>query len=385
MIPQENPSAPTSPSPGDKRPLNWIFVLFFTLTPLISIPFAVVYLMDHGFSWGLLAFFGVCYVISNMSVTCGYHRYFSHRSYNVHPVIEFLYIVIGAGAFQGSILQWSSDHRRHHREVDTDNDPYTIKKGFFFAHMGWLLFKDPHPEARLYPKDLTSKPLVRLQHKYYALFATFAGFILPGLAGWALGFGFWGGVIFGGALRIIASQQSTFLINSAAHTFGRQTYTAKNSARDSFIMAVLTFGEGYHNYHHLFQADYRNGVRWYQFDPTKWWIRSLAFMGLADHLKQTRRDEILKARLAMEERMILARGASAEHVLQLKLKVMEAQTRFRQLRDDYVRAKRNFAHRSREMRQQMRLDIRLAKSEFREAYSQWRRMLRRNTHRVSAA
>jgi stearoyl-CoA desaturase (delta-9 desaturase) len=368
--------------------LDWPNVLFMTLTPIAALILTPIYLMNHGISWGLVAFFAVCYTMSNMSITCGYHRYFSHRSYDAHPIIEFLYIFIGAGAFQSSILQWCTDHRRHHRSVDTNEDPYSVTKSFWWAHVGWMMVKDDHPDADVYPHDLTKNPLIAFQHKYYALVATFVGFILPGLVGWALGFGFWGGVIIGGALRIVLTQHSTFLINSAAHTFGRQPYTDKNTAKDSLIMAFLTFGEGYHNYHHFFQADYRNGTRWYHWDPTKWWIRSLAFLGLATKLKRTRKEDILKARVTMDEKKLLASGACADRTSQLKSHLLEAQTRLRQLHDDYLRAKSNWAMRGAEKREVMRAEIKKAKVEFRSAYVQWkqfRRNIRRNIRQTTSA
>ena len=364
--------------------IEWTNLLFMTITPVAAAVLTPIYLIHHGFSWGLLAFFVVCYTLNNMAITCGYHRYFSHRSYDAHPIVEFFYIFVGAGAFQSSILQWCSDHRRHHRELDSQADPYSISKGFWWAHVLWMFVKDDHPESTVFPKDLSKNRLIQFQHDYYVWIATFVGFILPGLAGWALGFGFWGGVIIGGALRIVLTQHSTFLINSAAHTFGRQTYTDKNTAKDSVIMAFLTFGEGYHNFHHYFQADYRNGTRWYHWDPTKWWIRLLAFLGLATRLKRTRKEEILKARLAMEEKTLVARGACADYTSQLKTRIVEAQNRLRQLKDDYLRAKSNFALRSRDKKEQMRADIRSAKLEFRHAYGQWREY-RRNARRAVGA
>jgi stearoyl-CoA desaturase (delta-9 desaturase) len=330
-------------------------------------------------------------MISNMSITCGYHRYFSHRSYDVHPLIEFLYILIGSGAFQGSALQWSTDHRRHHREVDGEEDPYSISKGFWWAHMGWMLVKDTHPEANQYAKDLQKNRWIRLQHRYYPIIATLVGFGLPALVGEALGFGWWPGLLFGGVARVVASQHSTFFINSLCHTLGRQPYTDRNSARDSLLMAVLTFGEGYHNYHHRFQADYRNGVSWYQFDPTKWWIGSLALMGLAKRLKRASREDIMKARLAMEERWLLSKGACSERVQNLKERIMSAQKQMRELKEAYLRAKRQAklaaADRrlaaearwaeatdrlTREARRRMRAEIKIAQLEFRNAYNQWR-------------
>ncbi|HVK61759.1 MAG TPA: fatty acid desaturase [Bdellovibrionales bacterium] len=373
-------------------------VLFMLLNPLAALIFTPIYFMNHSLTWGLVAFLAITYTISNMVITVGYHRYFSHRSFNAHPIVEFLFVLVGAGSFQGSVLQWCSDHRRHHREVDTDADPYSINKGFMFAHIFWMFFKDPHPEAGIYPKDLMKSKAIVFQHKYYAWIAAFMGFILPGIIAHFLGFGFWGGVIIGGSLRIFLSQQSTFLINSAAHTFGKRPYTDKNTARDSFILAFLTFGEGYHNFHHFFQADYRNGVRWYQWDPTKWFIRSLSFVGLTTKLKRARKEEIFKARISMDEKLLVQKGACIDRTAQLKARMVEAQAKIKQLGDDYHAAVASFREKRKlmteEMREQMRtqlqklkrtkkVELRLAKTEFAVAYTQWREF-RREPHKAAA-
>lgn len=362
-----------------KPPLKWTNILFMTLNPLAAAILAPLYIMDHGFSWGMLALLIATYTISNMVITTGYHRYFSHRTYSAHPVIESLFIFFGSGAFQGSILNWCTDHRRHHREVDGHEDPYSRSKGFWYSHILWMFRHDPHPEALAFPRDLTKSKFILFQHKYYALMATFVGYIVPGLVAYACGLGFWGGVIFGGAVRITLSQHSTFLINSAAHTFGTRPYTDKNSARDSFIMAFLTFGEGYHNYHHYFQLDYRNGIRWYQWDPTKWSIEALAFFGLASKLKKVRKEEIFKARLAMEEKALLAHiGAQAtphyvtlsERTALLRTRIHEAQARMKRMHDDYLAAKKAFMEKS--QRKMHRAEFKMAKIEFKAAVGQWR-------------
>lgn len=357
--------------------LNLTNVLFFTLTPLAGFIGAPLYFYLNGFSWGPLILLAVTFAISNMSITVGYHRYFSHRSYDAHPVLEWLLIFFGSGAFQGSVLQWCEDHRRHHRHVDTDSDPYSINKGFWYAHLGWIFYAgDPGP-LRMRCPDLEKKKFIMFQHKHYALIATFVGFILPGLVTLALGMGFFSGVIFGGALRITLSTQSTFLINSACHYFGRQPYTDKNTARDSFIMAVLTFGEGYHNYHHMFQADYRNGIRWYHWDPTKWSIQFFNFIGLASRLKKVSREEILKARLVMEEKLLLAKGARQESVLQLKKRVEDAQIRMRNLKTEYIKMKislRRAIHERSDAKVQvkvMKAEAKIARLEFKAARAQW--------------
>lgn len=398
--------APRSQAP--KQPLIWHNILFMTLNPLAAAILTPIYLMHHGLTWGLVAFLAITYTISNMVITTGYHRYFSHRTFNVHPVIEWLFIFVGAGSFQGTVLAWCTDHRRHHRDVDSEDDPYSRSKGFWYSHFWWLFREDAHPEAKAYPKDLTKSKAIMFQHKYYAFVATFVGYVVPGLIGWACGFGFWGGVIIGGSLRIALSQQSTFLINSAAHTWGSRPYTDKNTARDSFVLAFFTFGEGYHNYHHFFQADYRNGIRWYQWDPTKWLIRGLASVGLASKLKKARREEIFKARFAMEEKLVLAQIATGQHThtfaeraAQLKARIHDAQAKLRHLHDDYMLAKKNFAQEMSQKRAQLSADVRaamraqlskmkqtrraemkVARIEFNSAYSQWR-SLRRDLRRAA--
>ncbi len=375
----------TLPPAAEKPPLKWINILFLTLNPLAAAILTPLYLASHGFSWGLLGFLIITYTISNLVITVGYHRYFSHRTYSVHPVVEQLFVFFGSGSFQGSVLAWSTDHRRHHREVDSHDDPYSRSKGFWYSHILWMFRHDPHPDAEAFPKDLTKNPFIVWQHDYYLVIAIFVGYILPGIIGYFCGFGFWGGVIIGGALRITLSQHSTFLINSAAHTFGTRPYTDKNSARDSILMAFLTFGEGYHNYHHYFQLDYRNGIRWYQWDPTKWSIRALALLGLATKLKKARKEEIFKARLAMEEKLVLAHlelqtvtpGVDLAHALtlreraiQMKTRIIEAQAKMRALHDDYVVAKKSFVEKH--LQRMRRAEFKMAKTEFKSAYTQWR-------------
>jgi stearoyl-CoA desaturase (delta-9 desaturase) len=410
---QSTPSADSTPlvtvtaPAAEKQPLIWTNILFMTLNPLAAAILTPIYLHYHGITWGLVAFLGITYTISNMVITTGYHRYFSHRTYNVHPVVEWLYVFVGSGAFQGSVLAWSTDHRRHHLEVDSHDDPYSRSKGFWYSHFFWLFRESDHPKANAYPKDLTKSKFIVWQHKHYALIATFVGYFIPALIGYACGLGFWGGAIIGGSLRIALSQHSTFLINSAAHTFGSRPYTDVNSARDSFVMAFLTFGEGYHNYHHFFQADYRNGIRWYQWDPTKWWIKALAAVGLATKLKKARKEEIFKARFAMEEKLVLEHikknsghhfATLSERAAQLKIRITEAQMKLRHLHDDYLQAKKNFGEKRAQMsadvraamhaklesmKKARRAELKVAKIEFKSAYSQWR-TFRKDIRRTAA-
>jgi stearoyl-CoA desaturase (delta-9 desaturase) len=358
-----------------KKSLNWTNIVFFVATTLISFIFTPLYFLSHPFSWSILLFFVALFSISNLVITVGYHRYFSHRSYDAHPVLEFLMAIVGAGALQGSILVWGTDHRRHHRAVDTGDDPYNINQGFWHAHMGWMIFKEDSKYSGKFAPDLAKNKIIMFQHNHYVALATLMGFVTPALLGWALGFGFWGGLLIGGVLRIVLTQHSTFFINSLCHTIGRRPYSENISARDSLIMAFLTFGEGYHNYHHQFQIDYRNGIKWYHWDPSKWSIKLFALLGLASRLRKVGASEILKARLQMDERRLLAVGACAETLANLKVKIEQAQLRMRQLKEEC-----NVSSRDRYL--QIKAELKTAQREFKFAYNQWLTYTRLLNHRA---
>ena len=229
-------------------------------------------------------------VATGFSITLGYHRLFSHATFRARLPVRLFILIFGAAAFENSVLMWASDHRRHHKHVDHDGDPYDISKGFFHTHIGWLLFK-------LWPQppfdnvaDLKKDPLVMWQYRHIHSLAVLMSFVLPTLLGalWDGWIGALGGFLIGGVAKVVVLQHGTFLINSACYTIGRQPYSTRCSARDSFLMALFTFGEGYHNYHHEFQHDYRNGVKPWQWDPTKWLIWSFSKIGLTSGLRRAR-------------------------------------------------------------------------------------------------
>ena len=213
----------------------------------------------------------VMFAFTGFSITLGYHRLFPIWPSKPTGRCGFSRS-LWRGAFENSALMWSSEHRRHHKYVDHEDDPYDISKGFFHAHIGWLLFKlDPQPPFDNVPdldRDLDG-PLAASVHSFSGGFGGFCA--AGGLAGCIRGpVGALGGFLIGGVARVVCLQHCTFFINSACHTLGSRPYSSRCSARDSWLMALFTFGEGYHNYHHEFQHDYRNGVKPWQFDPTKW-------------------------------------------------------------------------------------------------------------------
>jgi len=307
---------------------------------------------------------------TSFSITAGYHRLFAHRSYEAKPWLKAFFLFFGSSAFQGSLFDWASDHRVHHNKVDTPEDPYNINQGFWYAHIGWL-FVNTIPGSIAHPApDLAKDRMVLLQDKYYAPLAFFTGFILPTLLGAMVGYPL-GGLLMGGFFRIFFTNHVTFFINSLAHTWGRKTYNDSVSARDSFIMAVLAVGEGYHNYHHAFAADYRNGVRWYHFDPAKWFIKTFSWLGVTYRLKTTPHFEILRARLRCEKQRLLQYGVPEDKTLSLAQKVEEAQNKFWKLYEEYQRGKKNLKASSYKRYLEIKSEMAMAKLEMKSSWRQW--------------
>ncbi|MCD6060862.1 MAG: acyl-CoA desaturase, partial [Moraxellaceae bacterium] len=245
--------------------------------------------------------FIVLLTFNGMSITGGYHRLWAHRAYEAHWSLKIFFMLFGAMAIQNSILIWASSHRTHHRNVDdVDGDPYSINRGFFFAHIGWMLrnYESGKPNFSN-ANDLLNDKIVMFQHNYYVPIVLVMNLGLPIALGLLLG-DFWGVFLLGGLLRLVVSHHVTFFINSLCHMWGTRPYTDENTARDNPVLALMTWGEGYHNYHHIFQYDYRNGVKWWQFDPTKWMILSLSWVGITRNLKRCSEFAIQKAQLTMQ-------------------------------------------------------------------------------------
>jgi stearoyl-CoA desaturase (delta-9 desaturase) len=278
--------------------VNWFTSGFLVITFFAAVIGTPIYFVYFGIDPVIIGLFTTMFVASGMSITLGYHRLFAHKAFKAKKPVKIFTLLFGAAAFEDSALDWASDHRNHHKHVDGDEDPYDISKGFFWAHMGWIFFK-------LYPReldnvnDLKKDTLVMWQHKHHRLLGMLVGIVLPTLIGalyngWV---GALGGFIVGGVARLVAVQHSTFLINSLCHTMGKRPYDSGTSARDHWFMAIFTFGEGYHNYHHSFQHDYRNGVKPWQLDPTKWTIWTLEKLGLVSHLRRVSDEKIVLAEL----------------------------------------------------------------------------------------
>ena len=241
-----------------------------------------------------LALAVVMYILGGLAITAGYHRLFAHRTYRASPPVRWAMLAIGAASFQNSALSWSADHRAHHANTDRAADPHAVTRGVWFAHIGWLFRRREASADVRRLSDLWSVRSIRWQHRWYLAVAVATGLIAP-MAIAATWGDPWGGLFVAGFLRVGIMLQTTFCINSLAHLVGSRRYDKQSSARDSTLTALITFGEGYHNFHHRFPFDYRNGVRWWHYDPSKWLIWTMARLRLISTLRSASPSTIARA------------------------------------------------------------------------------------------
>lgn len=285
-----------------KPPLIHLNIAVFVVTTIVAIVGIPLWAAYVGIGWTEVITAVVLFFFTGMSITTGYHRLWSHKAFQAHPIVKIVLAIGGAMALQNSILHWCSDHRVHHRHVDqNDVDPYSAKRGFWFSHIGWMLREYQSTRYSDYSncKDLQKDKVVMWQHKYYLPIVLVANFGITAFLGYLNG-DILGMILVAGVARLVAVHHVTFFINSIAHIWGSRPYTDSNSARDNGFVALFTFGEGYHNYHHIFEYDYRNGIRWWQYDPTKWLIKALSWVKLTSHLRTTPEERIEKAKLQMQ-------------------------------------------------------------------------------------
>ncbi|KAF9892705.1 hypothetical protein FE257_001107 [Aspergillus nanangensis] len=283
--------------------LYWYHVLWLLIIPVFAFlllrpppvhPATIIFTFLYGWLLGLCT-------------TVGYHRLWAHKSFRAHVSVRIFLAVFGAGMAQNSIHWWVLWHRAHHRYVDTELDPYNARKGLLHSHIGWLFVRRDEAEWEVDMSDLDNDPVVVWQDRWYYPLSVFMccglPVILPGVV-----WGDWhGGVYWAWLCRMVVAHHSTFAVNSLAHWSGKQPFSTKTTARDNIVVGLLALGEGYHNFHHEFPTDYRNGVRWFDLDLSKWVILGLAQLGLATNLhcvsdrviescrRQDRREDIVSA------------------------------------------------------------------------------------------
>lgn len=229
-----------------------------------------------GFSWWGVGLALGAYAVRMFVVTAAYHRYFAHRTFKTSRWFQFILALGAQSAAQRGVLWWASHHRWHHKHSDTSRDVHSAcKRGFWHAHIGWILGPEWSATDRKAIGDLARYPELRLlDHGLVAMLPTVA---------LALGFLFLGGgrmLVWGYFVSTVLLWHGSFAINSMSHVFGRRRYETGDQSRNSWILALLTSGEGWHNNHHHYQSSVRQGFRWWQIDVTYYLLRLLALTGL---------------------------------------------------------------------------------------------------------
>lgn len=262
------------------------------IVPFGGLLAAMLLLWGWGFSWTALGLLLGMYLLTGVGVTVGYHRLFTHRSFETGAVIKTILAVCGSMAVEGPVLKWVAQHRRHHQLSDEDGDPHSPNRhgtgvlatlrGLFHAHVGWI-FDGNTPNLTRYVGDLKCSRLIRAMSALFPLWVVMGLAIPAGLGGlitlsWS---GVLLGFIWGGLVRIFLLHHMTWSVNSVCHLWGSRPFNTRDHSRNNPIIGILALGEGWHNNHHAFPSSARHGLRWWQFDASYWFIRTLALLGLA--------------------------------------------------------------------------------------------------------
>lgn len=365
-----------------KNGINWVPSLFLIIYQIILITALPFYFYYAGFSLSMMVISFILLYATGLSITGGYHRFYAHRTYKTNGFIEGILLFFGAMAGQGSALRWSFDHRIHHANVDTDLDPYSIKKGFWYAHCLWILEKPQPIDPKVVP-DLMNNRLVMLQDRFYGSFFIGSNILAFLFAGWLLN-DYLGALALAVGLRLFCLHHFTWFINSLAHTWGDKPFSQEHSAVNNYVISLLTFGEGYHNYHHTYANDYRNGIYWYQFDPTKWLIWTLSKLGLVQNLR--RMDPFtIKKRMVIEHKHLLIQRL----IQSLEDKRLEWEPTINELSDKLLMKISDFSklkNRYRELKshcveakilQDLKKEMKALKKSLRDDWKQWYRLSKR--------
>jgi stearoyl-CoA desaturase (delta-9 desaturase) len=281
---------PARPSETVDRVAN----LLVTVLPVGLLGLAAWRAWGGALHWPDLVVLAVTYVLTGLGITVGFHRLFTHRSFKTRPAMRALLAVLGSAAVEGPVIEWVANHRKHHRFSDVPGDPHSphvdhaagwrgALGGLFHAHVGWILGGDPMASQERYASDLLADPVVRLIDRTFVLWVL-AGLAFPFAMGLALTDSLAGGLtglLWGGGVRIFFLHHATFSINSLCHTFGSRRFSTGDESRNLLWLALPTLGESWHNNHHAFPTSARHGLRWWQLDPSAWFIAGLERVGLA--------------------------------------------------------------------------------------------------------
>ncbi|HEY5257159.1 MAG TPA: fatty acid desaturase [Candidatus Baltobacteraceae bacterium] len=275
-----------------KRAINWPIAASMGFIHLGALAVFIPAL----FAWSsVLGMAIICVLTSAVGVSLCFHRSLTHRGLRLAKPLEYATALLGTLALQGGPITWVSTHRAHHAATDKDGDPHGADRGFFWSHCEWLIRRNEavpnHAERRRLAPELVADPFYRFLDRNNVQLQIALGILLFFVGGWSL-------VVWGIFVRLVLMYHSTWLVNSASHMFGYRTYKTDDMSRNNWWVALLSWGEGWHNNHHAFQFSARLGLRWFEIDIVWWLIRVLKLVRLVDAVKVPSRE--------MRDRLLLA-------------------------------------------------------------------------------
>jgi stearoyl-CoA desaturase (delta-9 desaturase) len=283
--------------PVANETLDRIITGLVTLIPFLALGAVAWQLWDHALHWHDLVVFAIVYLLTGFGVTVGFHRLFTHRSFEAPAAVRAVFGALGSAAIEGPVISWVADHRKHHACSDREGDPHSphvghgggflgALKGLFHAHVGWLFIHTQRGSKDRFAPDLQRDPVLRFIDRTFILWAVL-GLAIPFGLGVAIGGSIVAGLtglLWGGGVRVFVLHHVTYSINSLCHSFGRQPYETNDESRNLAWLALPTFGEAWHNNHHAFPTSARHGLRGWQPDPSWLIIRGLERIGLATNV-----------------------------------------------------------------------------------------------------
>ncbi len=261
---------------SEKLPISWETLLFMVGVHLI----ALLALLPQFFSWQAIGItLALHFITGCLGITLGWHRLIAHRSFQVPLWLEYFFVLCGSLACQMGPISWIGLHRHHHLYSDQPNDHHDSNKGFWWSHIGWLFFDVPaKTEIPRFTKDLSEDPVYQFCERYFLAMQVPLGVVLYLLGGWSF-------VIWGIFVRLVVVYHCTWFVNSATHKFGYRSHETDDKSTNCWWVALVTYGEGWHNNHHAFQYSARHGLQWWEIDVTWMLIKSLELLGLARNVK----------------------------------------------------------------------------------------------------
>ena len=248
-------------------------VLVIVVVPFVATLFAIWLVWARAVHWSDLILLGSLYALIDLGVGVGFHRMLTHRSFQPHPVLKLLLLVLGSMSLEGPALEWAATHIKHHAHADREGDPHSPVEGFVHAHLGWIV-KSAYTDPQVYCRHLLKDPIVVFVSRTFLLWVVLSLAIPFALGGWS-------GLLWGGLVRIFLVHHVTWSVNSVCHSFGRREFETNDRSRNEWVVGMLAFGEGWHNNHHAFPRSAFHGLHWWQFDLCGYTIWALERCGLA--------------------------------------------------------------------------------------------------------